>query len=200
MNRPTSADSGFLKNLFDAIPSPVFVVDSDMRIIYFNAAASGILHETSAQILMKKGGDALDCVNARKSPEGCGRSEACKDCVLRNAVYEAIGGDRVFRRKTRMNVQAENGVNEVHFLITTSPFRYENADYALLILEDISELMQLKSMIPICAWCKKIRNDDDYWQSVEEYFSTQVDVDFTHGMCEECYTKEYGDLKRSKKK
>lgn len=200
MNRPMSADSEFLKNLFDAIPSPVFVVDSDMRIIHFNAAASGILHETSAQILMKKGGDALDCVNARKSPEGCGKSEACKDCVLRNSVYEAIGGDKVFRRKTRMNVQAENGVNEIHFLITTSPFRYENADYALLILEDISELMQLKSIIPICAWCKKIRNDDDYWESVEEYFSTHVDVDFTHGMCEECYTKEYGDLKQSKKK
>ncbi len=200
MNTMSSADSEFLKNLFNAIPSPVFVVDSDMRIIHFNSAASEILYETSVHVLMKKGGDALECVNARKSPEGCGRSEACKDCVLRNSVYEAIGGDKVFRRKTRMNVQTENGVNEIHFLITTSPFHYNDNEYVLLIMEDISELIQLRGIIPICSWCKKIRNDDNYWQSVEEYFSSHVDVDFTHGMCEECYKKEYSHMIRSKKK
>ncbi len=54
MNTMTSADSEFLKNLFNAIPSPVFVVDSDMRIIHFNSAASEILYETSVHVLMKK--------------------------------------------------------------------------------------------------------------------------------------------------
>jgi hypothetical protein len=155
---------------------------------------------SGSDVIMKRSGDIMGCVNSKLSPDGCGRSEACKDCVLRNSVYEAIGGNKVFRRKTRMRIQGEDGQQEFHYLITTSPFYYNEEEYVLLIMEDISELIQLRGIIPICAWCKKIRNDDNFWESVEVYFSSHVDVDFSHGMCEECYKKEFGDLKRSKKK
>ncbi len=99
-----------------------------------------------------------------------------------------------------MRIHGDDGQQEFHYLITTSPFHYNEEDYVLLVMEDISELIQLRGIIPICAWCKKVRNDDNFWESVEVYFSSHVDVDFTHGMCDECYKKEYGDLKRSKKK
>jgi hypothetical protein len=64
----------------------------------------------------------------------------------------------------------------------------------MLIIEDISELMELKSIVPICAYCKKIRGDEDFWQSVENYFKTHLDLDFSHGICPECAKKIFPEL------
>ena len=44
----------------------------------------------------------------------------------------------------------------------------------------------LQGLLPICAWCKKIRNDRNYWQRVEEYLGEHADVRFSHGICPDC--------------
>jgi PAS domain S-box-containing protein len=49
-----------------------------------------------------------------------------------------------------------------------------------------AELARLRGMLPICAWCKKVRDDDGYWRSVEEYISNHSAVDFSHGICPRC--------------
>ena len=64
----------------------------------------------------------------------------------------------------------------------------------LLILEDISELMEIKSILPICAHCKKIRNDQKYWQSLEKYFGEHLDLEFSHGICPDCAQKLYPEF------
>ena len=48
------------------------------------------------------------------------------------------------------------------------------------------EIKVLKGYIPICAWCKKIRNDDGRWQPIEVYFHEQTQARLSHGLCEEC--------------
>jgi len=58
-------------------------------------------------------------------------------------------------------------------------------------LEDaLQNIKQLQGILPICAWCKKIRGDDEYWHGVEDYISSHSDTDFTHGICPECLEKE----------
>ena len=47
-------------------------------------------------------------------------------------------------------------------------------------------MRQLKELIPICAWCKRVRDDEDYWQSIEEYVHVHTGSDFTHGICPHC--------------
>ena len=62
-------------------------------------------------------------------------------------------------------------------------------------LEDaLQNIKQLHGILPICAWCKKIRGDDEYWHSVEDYISSHSDIDFTHGICPECLEKEKEEL------
>ena len=57
-------------------------------------------------------------------------------------------------------------------------------------LEDaLSQIKQLTGMLPICSYCKKIRNDQDYWQRVEDYVGEHSEAQFTHGICPECYEK-----------
>ncbi len=51
------------------------------------------------------------------------------------------------------------------------------------------EVKQLKQFLPICAYCKKVRNDDNYWQQIEHYISDHLDTQFSHGICPECFKK-----------
>ena len=54
------------------------------------------------------------------------------------------------------------------------------------IMRFTTEIHQLKDLIPICAYCRKIRNDDNYWQQVEVYINEQTGSSFTHGICPTC--------------
>jgi hypothetical protein len=59
-------------------------------------------------------------------------------------------------------------------------------------LEDaLAQVQVLKGLLPICASCKKIRDDKGYWQSVENYISTHSEVKFSHDICPECMKKLY---------
>lgn len=58
-------------------------------------------------------------------------------------------------------------------------------------LEDaLGRVRQLQGIIPICSYCKKIRDDANYWQQVEAYLASQADVRFSHGICPECYDSQ----------
>lgn len=55
------------------------------------------------------------------------------------------------------------------------------------------ELNTLKGILPICSFCKKIRKDDDTWDTLEKYISEHSEAKFSHGMCPECAKKNYPD-------
>jgi len=184
----------FFKAILNAIPSPVFVVDADVRIHEFNEAAAPLLVQNPSLALQLRGGEALHCLHSTDVPEGCGRGPFCEGCVIRNSVNHSFSGRKISRRATRMELVRGPSVQEVYVLVTTAPFQYQDQSYALLILENISELMDLRSVIPICASCKKIRNDEEYWEHVEAYFKSHLDMDFSHGICPDCVKKLYPDL------
>ncbi|HUX10038.1 MAG TPA: response regulator [Terriglobia bacterium] len=53
----------------------------------------------------------------------------------------------------------------------------------------LAQVKQLRGLLPICMYCKKIRKDEDYWQQVESYISDHTEAEFSHGICPECYEK-----------
>lgn len=57
--------------------------------------------------------------------------------------------------------------------------------------ESLAKVSTLSGLLPICAWCKKLRDDKGYWKSVEEYISAHTGAEFTHGMCPECLNKYF---------
>jgi CheY-like chemotaxis protein len=64
------------------------------------------------------------------------------------------------------------------------------------ILDFTTQLRRLKELIPICMYCKRVRDDSDYWQQVESYIHAHTGSNFSHGICPECYTREFGNLSR----
>jgi PAS domain S-box-containing protein len=60
--------------------------------------------------------------------------------------------------------------------------------------EALAKVKTLSGMLPICASCKKIRDDQGYWQQVEEYIQKHSEAEFTHGICPDCVRKLYPEL------
>jgi PAS domain len=172
--------------VFDALPSMVFVVDQDVRILEYNAAASDLMATERKAVLRQRAGQILHCVRSNEVPEGCGRSPFCRDCIVRNSVMEAFEGNRVVRRRTRMELIRDEGKASIYALITASPFSFHGRALALLVIEDISEIAELYRMIPICSVCGRVRDDRSSWMRVESYFKDRWNVDFSHGYCPEC--------------
>jgi DNA-binding response OmpR family regulator len=63
-------------------------------------------------------------------------------------------------------------------------------------LEDVK---QLRGLLPICSYCNKIRNDEDYWEQVETYITRHADVEFSHSICPSCYEKHVRPMLDRKK-
>jgi len=57
--------------------------------------------------------------------------------------------------------------------------------------EALNQIETLEGILPICMYCKKIRNDQNYWQQVEIYISLHSRAEFTHSLCPECLEKYF---------
>jgi CheY-like chemotaxis protein len=66
-----------------------------------------------------------------------------------------------------------------------------------LLQEALSSVKILRGLIPICANCKKIRDDEGYWQAVEKYIGEHSEAQFSHGICPECIKKLYPEFEDS---
>ena len=53
----------------------------------------------------------------------------------------------------------------------------------------LAHVQRLQGLLPICSYCKKVRNEANYWEQVESYFATHSDLDFTHSICPQCTEK-----------
>ena len=57
------------------------------------------------------------------------------------------------------------------------------------ILRYATQVSQLETFLPICSYCKKIRDDKNYWQQIESYINKRTGTDFSHSVCPDCYQK-----------
>ena len=190
----TNAD--FLRSLIDAIPAVLLVVDEDVQILEYNLAAAALLGENRHAVLKRRGGDVLHCIHSTDVPEGCGRGPFCRECVIRNSVNDALRGRLHVRRRVQMEMTSEGTTRDFFGLINASSFEYDGAQMVLLTIEDISDILALHRIVPICAKCKKVRDDDQYWVKLEAYFKRHWDLDFSHGLCPACGEEEMAKLDR----
>jgi PAS domain S-box-containing protein len=70
----------------------------------------------------------------------------------------------------------------------------EREKLILQLQKALDEVKTLKGIFPICASCKKVRNDEGYWEQIEVYIRDRSEADFSHSICPECMKKLYGDI------
>ena len=59
-----------------------------------------------------------------------------------------------------------------------------------------SQINTLSELLPVCSWCRKVRNDSGYWEQLEKYISNRTSTSFTHGICPECQKKYEAETRR----
>lgn len=74
--------------------------------------------------------------------------------------------------------------------------RDQLAQQTVELKDALEKVKVLSGIIPICAWCKKIRNDSGYWDQLESYIEEHSDADFSHGVCPECYEKQKKEIEQ----
>jgi hypothetical protein len=62
------------------------------------------------------------------------------------------------------------------------------------ILDFTKQIRALKELIPICMYCKRVRDDADFWQQVESYIHTHTGSNFSHGVCPDCFETQMSDF------
>jgi PAS domain S-box-containing protein len=77
---------------------------------------------------------------------------------------------------------------------------HEREELINKLTDALAEVRALSGLLPICAHCKKIRDDKGYWKQLEEYFHTHSDVRFSHGLCPDCVKELYPMITDKRKK
>ena len=184
----------FLSDLLDCIPSNIFVFDKDLRVVYSNRASSDLTGEEPKAAFQKLCGESLNCLNSLSDGLECGKTEFCNDSVLRNSIIKAFNGEKTFRLNFNLKIVRNNKTTKNSLKISSFPLNHDDKSYVVAIIDNMSEVNELRDLLPICAWCKKIKDDKEYWHQLEDYMTNHMDIFITHGICPDCRKKINRDL------
>jgi PAS domain S-box-containing protein len=179
-------------DLYDFAPTAYFTLAADGTILAANLTGARFLGIERAKLMKQRFGLLVSSAdrpvfNACLEKVFAGTDRQCCEVALLRATteplfvrVEAVGSKN--RRECRATV-----------LDVTDRRRVE-LERERLILElqtALARVKQLSGLLPICANCKRIRNDEGYWNQVELYVSSQSEATFTHCICPECLHKLY---------
>lgn len=107
-------------------------------------------------------------------------------------------GKKVFQAAVCPDFNANNEVETIiSFMRDITKLKEVESEKDALIAElklALAKIKRLEGFLPICSYCKKIRDDKGSWQQIEEYIRERSDAEFSHSICPECAKKHYPDL------
>lgn len=193
MLKPGPFAESFLRSIFDAFPCPVFILDNNLAVHDANLASKRMFGDQISKKIKRLCGDYLRCVHAIESSDGCGTTIFCPECVIRQVMESVLKGEVPFRLVSDMTLKLKSGITDLSFLVSGSPMRNSGKDYVVLILEDITELSELRKIVSICSFCNKLKDNDGKWHRIEPYMGKYFNISFSHGVCPDCGKEHYPD-------
>lgn len=194
------------EDIFDTLTDMITIHDADYNIIYANKAAEKILDLPVLNI--KKAKCYKYYHGTEAPPAGCPSCQCLKTGKpAAFELYEPHLKRHVEIRAIPRFDTSRRQIGLIHIVrdITERKFteeeleRYrhgleEMVDARTAELREANEQLQealqnirtLSGLVPICAWCKKIRNDKGYWDHLEKFIEAHSEARFTHGICPEC--------------
>ena len=176
-----------ISDLVESVQEGLLAFDQLLRLTYINAAAENMLGRSDRELFGKAIWELLPGMDA--SVEETLRrfmSElAAGVCETYYAPLERWFSLRMYPFREGMSA----------LIIDISARKSAQSERERLIreLQDaLAHVRTLRGLIPICAWCKRIRNDRGYWEQLESYITSHSEADFTHGMCPDCAKKLTG--------
>lgn len=191
-----------LQNIFNNV-IPICITNKEYDIIGTNRSYDSIFRTTSHK------GAPIKCYNERPSSkcrgEGCPVVEILernRDMYTCETVrYGTTGTERYFIVSATPYLDLDGqkiGVIETFQEITPrKKLEKEKEKLIRNLQEALAQVKVLKGFLPICASCKKIRDDKGYWTQIETYIRNHSEAEFSHGICPDCAEKHYGFKKNN---
>jgi transcriptional regulator with PAS, ATPase and Fis domain len=170
---------GFLKNLFESIPCGVLIVDRDRRIQAVNNVLVRALGISDTETIDKRAGEALRCIHSFKDIKGCGFADECETCRVRNTALKALDGKEVHRNKVKVQLLTKGEVRDHILLISAAPVEHEGENFAIVMLEEITELSRLRHRLKTEQRFAGIIGSDVRMQELFEIMREVAEVDVT---------------------
>jgi GAF domain-containing protein len=108
---------------------------------------------------------------------------------LIDAEGDSLGALCVMGREPRSLSDEEGKALEALARLVVSQMQLRRVSHALA--EALHDVRTLQGLLPICAHCHGIRNDEGYWEKVEEYLGHRTEAELSHGICPKCFQKRY---------
>ncbi|MHB8789750.1 MAG: PAS domain-containing response regulator [Desulfobulbaceae bacterium] len=191
-----------LEDVSQGITESIFLIAKDYKILWANKTAIDQAGMTMDQIV---GNSCYATIHQRES--AC--EPPAEPCPLKE--FLATGNSKTVQR--RRNKDGDETVIEVNIyavrdnageitgfvhvsrdITERDRLAKEIADKVVQLEASLARVKQLEGILPICSYCKKIRDDKDTWHSMEEFISDHSEADFSHGVCPECFNKKMREI------
>jgi len=183
-------------NTFDTISDFISVHDRDLKFVRVNKALAEFAGESPDKLI---GRSCYEVMHGLKTPwPGCPHLKAIQsEKSITYEVNDANIGVPLLVTCTPLKGEDGTLLGSVHVARDISEQKKAADEREKLIRqleESLAKVKLLRGFIPICASCKKIRDDRGYWQQVEEYIRDHSEAQFSHSICPTCAQKLYPEL------
>lgn len=198
---PHLVASDALSIVYDAINSTVgglIITDKEGLIRFANPSFLKMFNYSQASIIGKNAIELFSTREIRKFSEIIAIIDISKDDT-EEFIVERKDGTELVVEVSASNVTSVSGeiVGRMASFVNITKRKEIEADREKLIqkLQDaLDKIKVLRGIIPICASCKKIRDDKGYWNQIESYIREHSEAEFSHGICPDCAKKLYPEF------
>lgn len=191
--------SSFLKSTIESLNHPFFVINTEnYSVLIANEASNFKQFEEEATCYELTHYKNEPC-SGKEHP--CPVKEVKKrrqPVILEHIHYDRAGNERVIEIHAHPIFESDGSINKIiEYTLDITDRRKTEEEKEKLIsqLQDaLDKVKTLSGFLPICASCKKIRDDKGYWSQIEEYIRDHSEAEFSHGICPDCAKKLYPDF------
>jgi len=195
-NLSTAHTQDILSIVFDAINSilsGLIITDIKGVICFANPVFCTMFEYDQKEVIGKYATELFMSKEVRKISDIISLIDISKDDKEEFIVKKSDGSEFLVEISASNVTSAKNKIlgRVVSFIDITSKKKIETDRENLIVkLQNaLDTIKTLKGIIPICSYCKKIRDDKGAWDEMEEYISSHTEAHFTHGICPECYER-----------
>ncbi len=175
--------AGLISNMHDA----VIVTDLELRVTRFMGDAAQIYGVTEAEAIGHNPFTELGADGSVDVSQDV--LEPIARCETARTIHRALrrDGTHVDLDVITTPLRSAQGETTGYLLVSRDVTAQKAMERELR--DALQNVKTLGGLVPICAWCKKIRNDEGYWDRLEHYLTEHTNARFSHGMCPECAAK-----------
>ncbi len=183
---PLLPEGSSLLALLDALPSLAFIADANVTVLEANRSARQWLGDGVGTRLSLPPGDVLHCIFPRDSHGDCGTTEFCPSCFVRRSIEAVLSGQPAPRRVAHMILGTNGRSEDRWFLVSASPLVLGDRRLVLVVLEDATQIVELREFLPLCPGCGASREASDALAQARVFLRKHPDFLRADELCDKC--------------